>query len=246
MLEAGIKNIYVVTGYKADRFEYLVEKYGVKLLHNSDYLTRNNNASIWVAKKIIKNSYICSADNYFETNPFEIVVDDSYYAALYSVNFTDEWCMQEDEHGYISSVSIGGSKSWYMLGHTFWTESFSKMFIETLEQEYDLPETSDKLWEKIFIAHLDKLKMKIRKYDNGSIFEFDTLDELRVFDGSYVNDTRSNILKEISHELSCSEADITRIQTIKGNTTEAVGFTFNCLGKKYTYIYETKILQITN
>ena len=43
---AGIPEIYIITGYKAEQFDYLVPKYKVKLIHNSDYLTRNNNASI--------------------------------------------------------------------------------------------------------------------------------------------------------------------------------------------------------
>ena len=73
--EAGIKQIIVVTGYMAEKFQYLHEKYGVVLVHNSDYLTRNNNASIYAVKSYLKNSFICSSDNYFLKNPFEAEVD---------------------------------------------------------------------------------------------------------------------------------------------------------------------------
>ena len=44
--EAGIPEIYVVTGYKAEKFGYLKEEFGVKLIHNHDFLVRNNNSSI--------------------------------------------------------------------------------------------------------------------------------------------------------------------------------------------------------
>ena len=60
--EAGIKEIIVVTGYMAEQFEYLKEKYKVILIHNPDYLIRNNNSSIHAAKNYLKNSYICSSD----------------------------------------------------------------------------------------------------------------------------------------------------------------------------------------
>ena len=33
---AGIPEIYIVTGYKAEQFDYLVSKYEVKLIHNPD------------------------------------------------------------------------------------------------------------------------------------------------------------------------------------------------------------------
>lgn len=241
--EAGISEIYIVTGYKAEQFDYLAEKYGVVLLYNSEYLTRNNNGSIWVARKVIGNSYICSADNYFSKNPFETEVEDSYYAAIYSENHTDEWCMTEDENGYINSVVIGGEKSWFMLGHTFWSQDFTDKFLNILEAEYDKEETKDKLWEKIFMAHLDVLKMKIQKYDSDVIYEFDTLDELRTFDNTYITDTRSEIIKELAKQLDTKEQNFINLKPMKTTTTAAAGFEFDCMNNHYTYQYKSKELK---
>ena len=126
--EACIPEIYVITGYKAEQFEYLRDKYGIKLIHNPDYLIRNNNSSIWAARSILANSYICSADNYFSQNPFEYEVDSPYYAAEYADGPTEEWCMTEDENGFINTVTIGGQNAWYMMGHTFWDKVFSDCF----------------------------------------------------------------------------------------------------------------------
>lgn len=239
LLAAGVPEIYVVTGYKAEQFDYLVSKYGVKLLHNPDYLTRNNNSSIWVAREVLGNSYLCSSDNYFAENPFRAEVDHAYYAAEYAEGRTAEWCMTEDAEGNIRAVTIGGEKAWYMLGHTFWSRAFSQRFLAILEAEYDLPETADKLWEKIFMAHLDVLKMKIEKYAPGVIYEFDTLDELREFDESYWTDTRSRLLKAAAARLGVREEDLTHITSLKSRTTEAIGFAFDCGGRRYSWLYDT-------
>ena len=139
ILDAGIKDVIIVTGYKKEQLEYLKQKFGVKLVENTEYLTRNNNSTINAAKDLLNNSYICSSDNYFAQNPFETEVDDSYYAAVYSGGPTQEWCLTEDADGYIDSVKIGGSDAWYMLGHTFWNEKFSRAFLDILEDTYDLP-----------------------------------------------------------------------------------------------------------
>ena len=237
LMEAKIPEIYIVIGYKAEQLSYLQKKFGVKLIYNPEYSFRNNHSSIWAAKSILRNSYVCSADNYFTRNPFETVVDESYYAAKYAEGFTEEWCMKEDEKGYIKSVSIGGRNSWYMLGHTFWSETFSKRFIDILQTEYDYPETAGKLWEKIFISHLDVLKMKIRKYGENDIFEFDTLDELRIFDETYKSNTRSVVLKRIATELNVTENDIISIkpQKIEMQKENMVVFEFDCDGIHYTY-----------
>ncbi|MDY5704176.1 MAG: NTP transferase domain-containing protein [Lachnospiraceae bacterium] len=238
--EAGIEEIYIVTGYMAEQFSYLADKYGVVLRHNPYYETRNNNASIKVVEDILKNTYICSADNYFLENPFENVVTEAFYSAVYADGDTKEWCITTDAEGYISRVEIGGRNAWYMLGHTFWDEAYSKKFVEILDQEYDAPETADKLWEDIYIEHISELKMKIRKYPKNEIFEFDTLDELREFDGSYVNDTRSRIIKKISEKYHVSQGEVRGISTIKGENNEAIGFSFYIKGNQYKYDYATE------
>lgn len=239
--ETGIEEVVVVTGYKAEQFEYLKDKYGVVLINNPYYLTRNNNSSIYAAREYIKNSYICSSDNYFITNPFESDVDESYYSAVYMEGDTGEWCISEDG-GWIKDVKVGGQDSWVMLGHVFWTESFSRSFLHILEDEYEWPETADKLWETIYIEHINELPMKIRKYPADFIFEFDTLDELREFDDSYISNTRSEILTKIAGELGVEEKEIRSVKAFKDKDNAAAGFTFET-GKKYKYYYKTEAME---
>lgn len=241
--EAGISEIIIVVGYQKEQFMYLQECFGVQIAVNDDYLTRNNNASIYVVRDKLRNSYICSSDNYFSRNPFEKEVDDAYYAAVYANGPTNEWCMTEDEEGYIDSVQIGGENAWYMLGHTFWSEDFSREFVRILERIYDLPETANVLWEKIFMEHLSQLKMRMRKYPDDVIFEFDTLDELRCFDESYIGDTRSAILKMAAAKLGCQESDIVSVHAYKDSNNAAAGVRFRVREESYEYNYEEKELR---
>lgn len=236
--EVGIRDITVVTGYRQEQFQYLAEKFGVSLVHNPDYLTRNNNSSLYVVRDKLKNTYICSSDNYFSQNVFEPQVDSAYYAAVYADGPTNEWCMEEDAEGYVCSVTTGGQNAWYMLGHVFWSEEFSRRFVKILESCYDLPETADLLWESIYKQHLDTLKLRIRKYSPDVIFEFDTLDELREFDESYRTDTRSQILKSVASQLGCTEADITHVKAYKDKNNAASGFTFQAGDAHYQFSYE--------
>ena len=142
------------------------------------------------------------------------------------------------------SVTVGGENAWYMMGHVFWSEPFSRKFVEILEREYDTPEIRDKLWEAVYAAHLDELKLRIRKYDPDFIFEFDSLDELRAFDPSYCGNTRSAIIKQLAAELGCSEADLNNFTALKAAVgTEAVGFTFRRGAELYRYLYAENKLE---
>lgn len=234
--EAGIHDITLVVGYKAEMFQYLKEKYGVDLILNEDYSRKNNLSSIYKAKHKLKDTYICSADNYFTRNVFVENNEYPYYSAEFASGITQEWCMAFDEEETIIDVNIGGEDSWYMIGHAFFTEEFTNEFMKVLEQTYHTSDADGMLWEHMYIRHLDRLRMKIRKYPQDVIKEFDSLSELKEFDETYKTDSRSQILKWISLELCCMESEIHTILPL--NTIGDIsGFTFKVGKEKYQYDY---------
>lgn len=240
--KVGISEIIVVVGYMKEQFFYLKEKYGVIIVENPEYDIRNNNSTIYAVRNYLKNSYICSADNYFSTNPFEEEVEEAYYSAVFADGRTNEWCLTIDESDWIKEVTISGENQWYMLGHAFWSDQFSRIFVEILENEYNHAETKDKLWEAIYLEHLDILKLKIRRYSQEDVYEFDSLDELRQFDETYKNVSGSAIMAEVAHLLDCQEKHITNILPEKETTGEVKGFSFECKEIRYVYNYLRKKL----
>ncbi len=90
--EAGISDIIVIVGYKAEMFSYLEEKYHVTVVLNEEYLEKNNVSSIYAVRKSLGNSYICCADNYYAENIFEKYVYESFYTCNYTEGFADEHC----------------------------------------------------------------------------------------------------------------------------------------------------------
>jgi hypothetical protein len=91
--------------------------------------------------------------------------------------------------------------------------------------------------------HLDSLKMKIRRYPNSFIYEFDSIDELRLFDKSYIHNTRSAILKDLASRLKGSESEITQIEPVKNGNTTVAGIRFVFRLQHYSYTYEDKTLR---
>lgn len=234
--QAGIKDITIVVGYKKEQFNYLINKHQVTIVENPVYNVRNNHSSLYYVREKLKNTYICSADNYFSKNVFEKEVEDAYYAAVFEEGKTDEWTLQTNENGLITEVKIEGQDAWIMLGHAFFSEKYSEKFVDILENVYNKPETIDSLWEKIYKNNINELPMYMRKYSSNTIFEFDSLDELREFDETYIDDTRSKILKKIAGKLSIEESAIYQCSPLK-DSTETIGFTFNVGNQNYEYIY---------
>ncbi len=182
---AGINNIIIVVGYKAEMFSYLEKKFNVKLVMNEEYSFKNNVSSIYAAREYLGNSYICCADNYYRDNIFEPYVYESFYTCNYTEGYADEYCIIENELGYIESIKRGGEDKWFTIGANFWSNSFSREFRKLLEQEYRLSEVGNLLIDDFHIRHFDKLPIVAKKMEPGVVFEFDTLDEIKEFDSDF-------------------------------------------------------------
>ncbi len=232
--KAGIKDITVVVGYMKEKFFYLEEKFNIKIIVNEDYYRYNNTSTLIKVLDRLSNTYICSSDNYFVDNVFEEYVYQAYYSAVYSAGDTDEYCLSCDAHGRIKSVTIGGSNSWYMLGHVYFDNIFSKKFTRILKKEYVNQKTREHLWENLYMRYIKELDLYIKKYDSGKVLEFDSLDELRHFDKEYINNADSGILRNICRVLDCEIKDIVSIVAINAGITNT-SFKFMVNGQEYVY-----------
>lgn len=228
--EAGIEEIIVVVGYLKEQFEYLRDKFGVTLVENPYYLERNNHSSLYVARERLVNSFICSGDNYFLQNVFLEKSEVPYYASVYEKGRTEEWCISIDGEGRIIGVTVGGADAWVMRGHAFFTAGFSEKLAPLLECAMENQNDAGKYWENLYMEHIDEMAMFIRKYDDGVIEEFDSLEELRKFDVKYIDHPDCELLKQIAGKLNCLERELSDFAPLKSEG-EVYGFTFKMRGK---------------
>ena len=91
--DVGIREIYVIVGFAKEQFEYLIDRYGVKLIVNPEYAEKNNLHSLALAKAHLENCYVVPCDLWCKENPFR-------NRELYS------WYMVSDRQSPDSSVRI--------------------------------------------------------------------------------------------------------------------------------------------
>ena len=233
--EAGITDITLVVGYKAEMFAYLRDKYAVDIVYNEDFARYNNTSSLIRVIEKLDNTFICSSDNYFPENVFTRESVDSYYSALYAEGKTNEYCLITNAEDQITDVNVGGHDLWYMVGHVFFNHEFSEKFRKLMIKEYCNETTKQGYWEDLYIRYIDQLpKMKINRYQEGDIQEFDSLDELRMFDSSYVENTRSTVVKSICRTLNLQESDVYGFKNIK-HVGDYLHFQFKVGDSTYEY-----------
>lgn len=230
----GITDITVVVGYMAEKFYYLKDRFHVKLITNEDYYRYNNTSTLIRVVDQLKNTYICSSDNYFVDNVFEQYVYDSYYSAVYISGKSDEWGLITDKKDRIIGVNHTPSDMYCMLGHVYFSKEFSEIFKKILTGSYAEQRVKENLWEYLLEENLDLLKIDIRRYDKDKVLEFDSLEELSSFDSKYLQNTGSDIFKNICKILHCYENDITNIEVISQGLTNR-SFSFVVKDKRYIY-----------
>ena len=232
--EKGIHEIIIVVGYLKEKFDYLIDKYDVELIYNSEYATKNNLASLYCARKRLKNTYILSADNWIDKNIFNSTQEKSWYSCVYNEGPTSEWCVTTDNTGRITRVVIGGYDSWVMYGPVFLSQTFSCNFANKIEEYYKKPGTENYMWENVFIDEIRHFDLYINKQDKNNVYEFETLEELRLFDPAYNKDTSNMMIKTIETVFNVKEDEITDIKNQKTGMTNK-SFTFSIANKSYIF-----------
>lgn len=232
--EAGINDITVVIGYKKESFYYLKEKYGIKLIINDEYNSKNNIWSLYLAKNELKNTYICCCDDYFTDNPFHRYEYASFYAGFETSEKQNEMYAITDDQGRILNMEKGLPGGEMLLGHSFWTEEFSKQFIKIVEEDH-VGNYNNLFWEWLVKDHINEFPdFYYKEYPVDTIFEFDYFEQLRAFDDEYVGHAHSNILRNIKLVFRCDEEDIIDFRTVSEGMTNT-SFIFKIAGEDYIY-----------
>lgn len=237
LLEKGIRDIIIVTGYQKEAFDVLKKKYegNVTLLHNPYYEKKNNISSMYLAREYLKNTYILSSDNYYTENIFNSEESESWYCAITDGIPRQEWGLDLDEFGKIVAIHKTAEVNQpFMYGAVYFNRAFSEKFRLILEKEYADLATHGFLWEEILKKHLAELEIKARLESKTVVYEIESFEELRAFDGKYRKASGNFLIELISKFFQVGEEEITNIQPQKMGLTND-SFVFCIRGRHYIF-----------
>lgn len=182
-----VKEIYVVTGYLGEQFQYLCQKYeNVHLIKNEDYLVKNNISSIYAARNVLGTAdvFICESDLYVaDDSIFQKKLVTSCYYGRMQKGFSDDWVF-DLEDGRISRVGKGGTDAYNMVGIAFFRKREAQILKAEIMKVYAQEEASNLFWDDVVNQNLNKLNLIVEPVEPGQLVEIDTVEELeRVNEG---------------------------------------------------------------
>lgn len=234
---AGINDITLVLGYKKEMFFYLKDKYDIKFIFNNEYNSKNNTYSLFLAKNKLKNTYVCSSDDYFVQNPFQRYEYRSFYAGYHVDKKTNEMYVDVDESGQVTKMAEGLDRGNILLGQSFWTKAFSDKMVSLLKADQQVGIYDNMFWEWVVKDNLTVFPpFYFKGYSPEEIFEFDYFSQLRDFDNRYVDSSHSKIMERIKLVFRCDEEDIVDFRNVSEGMTNT-SFIFRIEGVDYIYRY---------
>lgn len=225
--EVGIRKIYVVVGFMKEKYEYLMDAYGVELIVNPEYALKNNLHSLYLAREHLTNAYVIPCDSWCSHNPFS-------REELYS------WYMVTDRFDLGSSVRVShkgeliavpkGTAGNSMIGICYLTQPDSDTVCTRLEAMDAEPRYDDVFWEET-LRDKGRMIVPARLMDAGEIVSIKTFEQLRELD-SQSDHLKSEAIRTICDALHADMEEITQVTVLKKGMTNR-SFLFSCKGKRY-------------
>lgn len=224
--EVGIKEITVVVGFMKENFEYLIDEFGVNLVVNPDYASRNNLHSLALVSNKIHNTYIVPCDIWCEINPFSTTELYSWY--MVSDLIEEESSVRVNRKTELVKIpeDAGGNA---MIGIAYLVESEAGIVREKLKK-MDNEKYADCFWEETLYKK-DRMIVQSKVAKSLDVIEINTYEQLRDLD-SDSNHLQSDAIQTIAKVLKCDEHDITDITVLKKGMTNR-SFLFSVHGNKY-------------
>lgn len=188
LLKNNIREIYVVTGYLAEKFDFLEEKYPeVTLIYNPYYSKYNNISSLYVARDHLKDVIILDGDQIIKNDKIlDPNFEKSGYNCVWSEGYTDEWLLKVEKNTIVSCSRNGGEKGWRLYSISRWNQEDGQKLKVDLEYQFEVEKNYDIYWDDVALfCSPQNYDLGIREMNLDDVIEIDTIDELRLVDKSY-------------------------------------------------------------
>lgn len=178
--EKGINEIIVVTGYLNEKFKYLKEKYGVKLVFNDKYDIYNNIYSMYLVREYLADSYVIDADVYINRNFIVTDINKSTYFSAYKRNVKNEWKLCFDENKKVNDIEIINGDGFILCGVSYWSKNDGILIKDRIEEALKTGDFTNLYWDDIVKNNLKDLDVRIEEINDDDIYEIDNIEELNM------------------------------------------------------------------
>lgn len=237
MIANGVNKIYVVVGYKKEKFFYLKDKYEeVEFVLNEDYQTRNTISSFYACRELLNDDFIISEGDLLveDVKIFNTKISKSTYLYRPDQLQNNEWGFKLDHlTNNVLEIRKPDEKIYLnnnLYGVSFWLKEDLKVIKEEIVNNYFKEEYTNSAYDELINNVINNLEIGVREVNNKQITEIDSLDELFLIDNSYMVFKSIDLLCQV---LNIKREDITSIYDNPGRSLNNYNFIVEVGVNKY-------------
>ena len=227
LYEAGITEIYVVVGFMKEKFEYLIDDFGVKLIVNPAYSSKGNLHSLKLAAKYLENAYIVPCDIWCDANPFDKQELYSWYMVSDLIDDDSEVRINRKSELVRNKTGASGNT---MIGICYLNKEDGAKLRTRLLELSNQSAYNDSFWEAA-LYEKDRMFILGKVALTDEVVEINTYEQLRELDSDsdHLKAYPITLIAETLHVHTNAVEHITVLK--KGMTNRS--FLFSCQDKRY-------------
>ena len=168
-----ITDITLVTGDKAEHFEYLKEKYNVEIRVSTQYQTHNNHTSMQLVLDKMEDCIVMDGDIYIKEDFVPLIDTTKNQYFTQPISHGTEWGLTLDKNNQIIDIDTAATEGYGLISISYWKGDLTPMLKEelnkcTINEYWD---NANKRLSKIYPIYANPLAL-------NSISEFDSAEEL--------------------------------------------------------------------
>ena len=237
LISKGIETIYIVVGYRKNKFTYLKDKYKeVKLIHIKDYETTNTAVALHRSRKYLNDNFIIlEGDLYIENrNVIQTSIQQSKYLYRPLELQNTQWGFHLDyltnEIKEIRNPDETIFLNNKLYGISFWLKEDLNILIQALEQNHKKKTFNQLYFDEVVNLILDQITLGVEQIKDKEVFRMKVLDDLLELDDSYIMFKSLNLL---DHVLGIKKSEITDIYDSPGRSLNNTNYVVEVQEDKY-------------
>ena len=225
--QVGITDITIVVGFMKEAFDYLTDKYNVKLVYNKDYAIKNNLYSLACVSAKISDTYIVPCDLYCLTNPFDKYENYSWYMVN---ELIDENSPVRVTRTGLLDYSKNQKSGNTMTGIAYINADDALILKDRIKELCADKENDNEFWETALFEKTD-IEVAAKVVKSTEVVEINSYEQLRDLD-CYSTELQNESISVICKVFGCSNEDINDINTLKKGMTNR-SYIFSVKDKRY-------------
>ncbi len=225
--QAGVTDVTVVVGFMKEQYEYLMDRYGVRLLVNPDYAGKNNLYSLLLALDRLSNTYVIPCDIWCADNPYRRHELYSWY--MVSQRTDPASTVRMNRRRELTWVGPGGGGN-AMIGISYLMEPEAAQVRRRLDAMSRDSRHLQSFWEEA-LYEKGRMLTYARPVEPDAAAEINTYEQLRELDGGSGH-LRSQAIRAAAEALSARPEEIRQVEVLKKGMTNR-SFLFTCRGRRY-------------